>query len=134
MLGKSKLCELFQECFRHACFLERFFDNLLFGAGHQPRNRDMQISMGQSDTEESPKCQNGPLNVTLEERALLEFVKNNPKATQEQIAEYIGKSSRTVKRITASLYEKGCLKRENGKRKFHLDIAEKAVQNQIPVK
>jgi len=53
--------------------------------------------------EESPKCQNGPLNVTLEEKALLEFVKNNPKATQDQIAEYIGKSSRTVKR-------------ENGKR------------------
>jgi len=72
--------------------------------------------MDQSDTEESPKCQNGPLDVTLEEKALLEFVKNNPKATQEQIAEYIGKSSRTVKRITASRYEKGYLKRENVKR------------------
>jgi len=97
-------------------FLERFFDNLLFGASHQLRNREMQISMGQSDTEEISKCQNGPLNVTLEEKALLEFVKTNPKATQEQIAEYIGKSTRTVKRITASLYEKGYLIRENGKR------------------
>ena len=36
--------------------------------------------------------------------------------TQEQIAKHIGKSSRTVKRITASLYAKGYLKRENGKR------------------
>ena len=97
-------------------FLERFFDNLLFEANHQLRNREMQISMGQSDTEEISKCQNGPLNVTLEEKALLEFVKTNPKATQEQIAEHIGKSTRTVKRITASLYEKGYLIRENGKR------------------
>lgn len=97
-------------------FLERFFDNLLFEANHQLRNREMQISMGQSATEEISKCQIGPLNVTLEEKALLEFVKTNPKATQEQIAEHIGKSTRTVKRITASLYEKGYLKRENGKR------------------
>ena len=62
------------------------------------------------------KCQIGPLDVTLEEKVLLEFVKANPKATQEQIAKHIGKSSRTVKRITASLYGKGYLKRENGKR------------------
>ena len=96
-------------------FLERFFDNLLFEAKHELRNRDMHISMGQSDTGNSPKCQNGPLDVTLEEIALLEFVKANPKATQEQIAEHIGKSSRTVKRITAKLYQKGYLKRENGR-------------------
>ena len=87
-------------------FLERFFDNLLFGAEHELHNRDMHIS----------KCQIGPLDVTLEEKVLLEFVKANPKATQEQIAKHIGKSSRTVKRITASLYAKGYLKRENAKR------------------
>ena len=29
------------------------------------------------------KCQIGPLDVTLEEKVLLEFVKANPKATQE---------------------------------------------------
>ena len=97
-------------------FLERFFDNLLFGAKHELHNRDMHISKCQSDTENSPKCQIGPLDVTLEEKVLLEFVKANPKATQEQIAKHIGKSSRTVKRITASLYAKGYLKRENGKR------------------
>lgn len=97
-------------------FLERFFDNLLFGAKHELLNRDMHISMGQSDTRDYLKCQNGPLDVTLEEKALLEFVKANPKATQEQIAEHIGKSSRTVKRITANLCQKGYLKRERGKR------------------
>ena len=97
-------------------FLERFFDNLLFGAKHELHNRDMHISKCQNDMDNSPKCQIGPLDVTLEEKALLEFVKANPKATQEQIAKHIGKSLRTVKRITSSLYEKGYLKRENGKR------------------
>lgn len=97
-------------------FLEHFFDNLLFGAKHELLNRNLHISMGQSDTTDSSKCQNGPLDVTLEEKALLEFVKANPKATQEQIAEHIGKSSRTVKRITANLCQKGYLKRERGKR------------------
>ncbi len=97
-------------------YLELFFDNLLFGADHQLRNRDMRILKSNSDTKEFSKCQIGPLNVTLEERALLEFVNKNPRATQQQIAEHIGKSTRTVKRITATLYEKGYLKRENGKR------------------
>lgn len=97
-------------------FLEHFFDNLLFGAKHELLNRNLHISMGQSDTTDSSKCQNGPLDVTLEEKELLEFVKANPKATQEQIAEHIGKSSRTVKRITANLCQKGYLKRERGKR------------------
>ena len=64
-------------------FLERFFDNLLFGAKHELHNRDMHISKCQSDKENSPKCQIGPLDVTLEEKVLLEFVKANPKATQE---------------------------------------------------
>lgn len=89
---------------------------MLFGAKHELLNRNLHISMGQSDTRDSSKCQNGPLDVTLEEKALLEFVKANPKATQEQIAEHIGKSSRTVKRITANLCQKGYLKRERGKR------------------
>ena len=108
-------------------FLERFFDNLLFGAKHELHNRDMHISKCQSDTENSPKCQIGPLDVTLEEKVLLEFVKANPKATQEQIAKHIGKSSRTVKRITASLYAKGYLKRENGK-----DIIQGIRRRRIP--
>ena len=92
------------------------FDNLLFGAGHELRNRDMLVSLAQSANPEVPKCQNGPLNVTLEEKAILEFLKNNPSATQAQMAQQIGKSLRTVKRITSALSEKGILSRERGRR------------------
>ena len=74
----------------------------------------------QSATAEVPKSQNGTLNGTLncnlDELALLRFVKENPDATQIEIAKHIGKSERTVKRMTPTLIERGLLERENGKR------------------
>jgi predicted HTH transcriptional regulator len=47
---------------------------------------------------------------------VLEFLKNNPKATQKDIATHIHKSERTVKTITTNLQTKGLLERQNGKR------------------
>ena len=47
---------------------------------------------------------------------MLEFLKQNPRATQKMIAEKIGKSERTVKTITKTLQEKNLLARKNGKR------------------
>ena len=74
----------------------------------------------QSATTEISKSQNGTLNGTLnynlDELALLRFVKENPNATQPEIAKHIGKSERTVKRMTPTLIERGLLERENGKR------------------
>lgn len=55
------------------------------------------------------------MNCTLDEMALLNFLKENPKATQPDIAAHIGKSERTVKRMTPSLIERGLLERINGK-------------------
>ena len=62
------------------------------------------------------KCNICTLNCTLDEIALLKFLKDNPEATQAEIAVHIGKSLRTVKRMTPSLIERGLLERENGKR------------------
>ena len=74
----------------------------------------------QSATQEISKSQNGTLdgtlNCNLDELALLRFVKENPDATQIEIAKHIGKSERTVKRMTPTLIERGLLERENGKR------------------
>ncbi|MDR2233324.1 MAG: antitoxin VbhA family protein [Tannerella sp.] len=53
---------------------------------------------------------------TLEERFVLEFLNENPKATQKEIAAHIQKSERTVKTITANLQSKNLLQRINGKR------------------
>ena len=74
----------------------------------------------QSATSEILKSQNGTLNGTLncnlDELALLRYVKENPDATQIEIAKHIGKSERTVKRMTPALVERGLLERENGRR------------------
>ena len=47
---------------------------------------------------------------------MLDFLKQDPHATQKKIAEQIGRSERTVKTLTKALQEKGLLSRKNGKR------------------
>ena len=93
-------------------YLELFLRNLLLGEENALRNRDLHIN--------APKCQNKidnvTLDVTLEEKQVLDYLKNDGKLTQKQLAELIGKSDRTIKRIMATLEEKKLIERINGKR------------------
>ena len=73
------------------------------------------ISAKSKDAGDS-KSKNCTLNCTLEELAVLRLLKANSKATQEQLAEQIHRSPRTVKTLTSRLTEKGYLTRRNGKR------------------
>lgn len=97
-------------------YLELFLRNLLLGENNHLKNRDMHISGSLF----FPKCQtekeNVTLNVTLGEMQVLKLLKKDGKLTQKKIGELIGKSDRTVKRITASLEKKGLIARMNGKR------------------
>ena len=97
-------------------YLVRFFRNLLLGEENVLRNRDLLITSVQSARDPISKCQNDTLKCTLEELAVINILKVNAKTKQEDIAAQIGKSLRTVKRIMASLSEKGVITRENGKR------------------
>ena len=96
-------------------FLELFLRNLVLAESHELRNRDLHVD-AQSDREDNSKCKICTLNCTLEELAVLQFLKDNPKATQEMIAKHINRSQRTVKSITVRLSERGLLVRKNGKR------------------
>lgn len=69
-----------------------------------------------------PKCNICTLDCTLEEFAVLNFLREQPKATQKEIAAHIGKSERTVKTITVNLTEKGIIERKNGKRNGFWEI------------
>lgn len=101
-------------------YLERFFANLLFGGTFELKNRYCHIlwkdDKDQSASSDASKSKICTLDCTLEETAVLNFLKATPDATQKQIAEAIGKSERTVKTITVSLQQKGKLARKNGKR------------------
>jgi fido (protein-threonine AMPylation protein)/DNA-binding CsgD family transcriptional regulator len=112
-------------------YLMLFFGNLLLGEKNELRNRYLRVdwkneadSQSAKTTEnETSKSNNCTLkyrspqdNCTLEEHFVLDFLKDNPKATQKEIAVYIKKSERTVKTITANLQNKNLLQRVNGKR------------------
>ena len=102
-------------------FLELFFSNLLLGTNHELKNRYMHVDFvdetaSQSAKSETPKCQIDTLKCTLEELAVLELVAKNPAIKQQEIAEQIGKSIATIKRIMKSLQNKNYIRRERGKR------------------
>lgn len=102
-------------------YLEQFFANLLLGTSHELKNRYMHIDFAdkndfQSAKLEIPKCQNGTLDCTLEELAVLDIIRKNSSARQTDIAAETGKSVRSIKRIMDSLQQKQYIRREGGKR------------------
>ena len=67
-------------------YLEAFFRNLILGEQNELKNRYLHVSAeNQSATENTPKCNICTLNCTLEELALLNFIKEKPNATQKQL-------------------------------------------------
>lgn len=112
-LVRANYNEFYKKISATDVFLIKFFENLLLGKNNLLSNREMHISNIQSLT---PKSHDDTLNCTLDELAVLQFLKTYPTAKQEDIAKHIGKSLSTVKRMTPALIEKGLLDRENGKR------------------
>ena len=108
-------------------YLTTFFRNLLLNEQTPLRNRDLHISL--VSTQRAIQSANSALsksnNCTLEETAVLQIIQRNPRATQKQIAETIGKSERTVKTITVNLTQKGIIVRRNGKRDGYWEILNK---------
>ena len=105
-------------------FLEMFFSNLLLGADYELKNRYAHIDFDFRDEEEYfqsaklevPKCQFGTLECTLEEIAVLNLISKDTSITQKKLVEETGKSIRTIKRVMASLQERGIIRRIDGKR------------------
>ena len=98
-------------------YLEAFFRNLILGEQNELKNRYLHVlSESQSAAGEAPKCNICTLNCTLEELALLNFIKEKTNATQKEIAAHIRKSERTVKTMTVKLAEQGIIERKNGRR------------------
>ena len=111
-------------------FLEKFFRNLILNEQNELKNRNLQIDEIEKEAIQSakqtdmdiPKCKNCTLDCTLEEIAVLNYLKEKPNATQKEIAQHIGKSERTVKSMTVNLSERGIIERKNGRRNGFLEI------------
>ena len=111
-------------------FLEKFFRNLILNEQNELKNRNLQIDEIEKEAIQSakqtdmdiPKCKNCTLDCTLEEIAVLNYLKEKPNATQKEIAQHIGKSERTVKSMTVNLSERGMIERKNGRRNGFWEI------------
>ena len=111
-------------------FLEKFFRNLILNEQNELKNRNLQIDEIEKEAIQSakqtdmdiPKCKNCTLDCTLEEIAVLNYLKEKPNATQKEIAQYIGISERTVKSMTVNLSERGIIERKNGRRNGFWEI------------
>ena len=99
-------------------FLERFFYNLLTKSNYELKNRYTHIDYIQSANDEEVNEN----NCTLEEQAIINILKANPNIKQEEIAEQINKSLRTVKTRMMEMQEKGMIERKNGKRNGEWEI------------
>ena len=111
-------------------YIEAFLRNLLLSEHNELKNRTMLVQETSPQSSQSadtvngtaPKCNICTLDCTLEEIAVLNFLREQPKATQKEIAAHIGKSERTIKTITVKLAEKGIIERKNGKRNGFWEI------------
>ena len=111
-------------------FLEKFFRTLILNEQNELKNRNLQIDEIEKEAIQSakqtdmdiPKCKNCTLDCTLEEIAVLNYLKEKPNATQKEIAQHIGKSERTVKSMTVNLSERGIIERKNGRRNGFWEI------------
>lgn len=108
-------------------FLERFLGNILLGESNELKNRTMHVRHSENTDvqrveNETSKSQIGTLSCTLEESAVLMYLSAHQHATQKELAMHIGKSERTIKRLTVKLTEKGLLIRRNGRRNGYWEV------------
>lgn len=108
--------------------LVQFLENVMFGAHHVLRNRELHVDYPGSSIREAqsaiPKCNDSTLDCTLEQLSVLRELAMNSRVTQKQLAGLLGVSERTVKTRTVELQSKGLLRREGGRRNGHWVVSE----------
>ena len=98
--------------FEDVSYLEKFFYNLLTGSNNKLKNRYTHIDYIQDENKNDLKVN----NCTLEEQAIINILKTKPSITQEEVANKINKSLRTVKTYMGEMQEKGLIERINSKK------------------
>lgn len=119
-LVRANYTDFQKNIFEDTSFLEKFFYNLLTNSKYELKNRYTHIDNIQSANVNNLKSN----NCTLEEQAIINILKVNPRATQEEIAVQINKSLRTVKTYMSEMQEKGLIERINGKRNGQWQVNE----------
>ena len=95
-------------------YLVLFFENLLLGSHNELKNRYLHIEF-ESDEKGDKNVTPADKNVTLKELAIINILKTNPKITQEELAQKIGRTKRTAIRNTNEMQSKGLIRRKDGR-------------------
>ena len=111
-LARANYKNFGKNVFEDTSFLEKFFYNLLTGSKYELKNRYVHIDYNQEENRKELKAS----NQTLEEQAIINILKDNSRATQEEIATKINKSLRTVKSYMSEMQDKGLIERKNSKK------------------
>ena len=111
-LVRANYKKIEKNIFEDISFLEKFFYNLLQNTNFDLKNRYMHVDYNQSANDTNLKCN----DCTLDEQVIINIIKSNPTIRQEEIANMINKSVRTVKTRMIAMQEKGLIERKNGKR------------------
>ena len=98
--------------FEDITYLEKFFYNLLTDSNYELKNRYMHIDYDNVSNTNNIEIN----NYSLEEQAILNVIRKNPSIKQDDIANQINKSLRTVKNYMAEMKKNGIIERKNGKR------------------
>lgn len=98
--------------FEDISFLEKFFYNLLASTNYELKNRFTHIDYNKNNNLKELEYN----DCTLEELAIIKIIKSNPTIKQEEIADKINKSLRTIKTRMIDMQNKGLIVRKNGKR------------------
>ena len=100
-------------------FLEKFLRNLLLGEKHELHNLEMHIRgeflLGHADPINDPI--NDPIKFDERESRIIELLREDPSLTRAGMAEQLGCSDSTVKRILQNLVAKGAIKRIGSNKK-----------------
>ena len=100
-------------------FLEKFLRNLLLGEKHELHNREMHIRgeflLGHADPIND--LINDPIKLDERESRIIELLREDPSLTRAGMAEQLGCSDSTVKRILQNLVDKGAIKRIGSNKK-----------------
>lgn len=104
--------------FEDLSYLEKFFYNLLSDTKYELKNRFTHIDYVRSSKDKTSELK----NCTLEEQAILNIIKENKNIKQEEIAQIINKSVRTVKTKMIEMQEKGLITRIKGKKNGEWEI------------
>ncbi len=100
-------------------YLELFLENMITRSNHELKNRYTHIDY------KSEKKLTDSNKYSIEEQAIINLISSNSKITQEEIAQSMNKSVRTIKNYMNKMQEKGIIKRENSKKNGEWNVLKK---------